>query len=150
MEWYDPIFPGIGDKPLDPDNPDGPVIPGTGNTIIPADDGIGYQVSPEEAKKYHFIIEDVPVVKFDYFLTEAMAQYFFRELVYRKEFIEEALVRIEDTFGINFKFVNTYGPSRLFTLDNSGRYVNRVNMTLNFRLGLQVNYEENIIQYIKD
>lgn len=122
----------------------------TGTSVIPAPDGIGYVISPEEATKYHFIIENVPVIKSDYFRNEDMVQYFCSELIRRKNYIDEALKTIEDTFGINFKFVNTYGPSRLFTLDNEDTYINRVNLSLTFRVGLQVNYDENIITYIKD
>ena len=51
---------------------------------------------------------------------------------------------------MNFKFFNTYGPSRLFTLDNYHGYVDRVNLTLRFKISLKPNYDENIIQYITD
>lgn len=139
---------GEEDEPNDPGVPPDPSL--TGDALIPAPDGIGYIISEEEAKRYHFIIEDVPVIKADYFRTEEMVQFFCAELVRRKNYIDEALTRIEDTFGINFKFVNTYGPSRLFTLDNNLNYINRVNLSLTFRIGLKVNYDENIITYIKD
>ena len=140
-----------GEEDDDPNNPGEPPDPSlTGDALIPAPDGIGYIISEEEAKRYHFIIEDVPVIKADYFRTEEMVQFFCAELVRRKNYIDEALTRIEDTFGINFKFVNTYGPSRLFTLDNNTNYINRVNLSLTFRIGLKVNYDENIITYIKD
>ena len=79
-----------------------------------------------------------------------MVQFFCEELIRRKAYIDDALTKIEDTFGINFKFVNTYGPSRLFTLDNYARTINRVNVSLTFRIGLQVNYDPNIITYIKE
>lgn len=110
----------------------------------------GFTVNEEDATKYHYIIENVPVVKHGYFKNEEMVQYFVSELIRRKNYIDEALTKLEDTFGINFKFVNTYGPSKLFTLDNDSKYINRVNLSLTFRLALQVNYDENIIQYIKD
>lgn len=112
--------------------------------------GAGFTVNEEDASKYHYIIENVPVIKYGYFKNEDMVQYFVSELIRRKNYIDEALTRLEDTFGINFKFVNTYGPSKLFTLDNAYNYINRVNLSLTFRLALQVNYDENIIQYIKD
>ena len=38
----------------------------------------------------------------------------------------------------------------MYTLDNATNYLNRVNLSLTFRLGLQVNYDENIVQYITD
>lgn len=111
---------------------------------------VGYTTPEEDSKKFHYIVENVPVLKYGYFRNEDMVKYFMDELVRRKNYIDEALLSLEDLFGINFKFVNTYGPSRLFTLDNDSAYINRVNLTLTFRLGLQVNYDDNIIQYITD
>lgn len=121
-----------------------------GDSVIPTEDGIGIMISPEEAKRYHFIIENVPVVKYNYFRDEDMVQFFASELIRRKNYIDEVIKQLEDTFGLNFKFVNTYGPSKLFTLDNYGRYLNRVNMSLTFRIGLQVNFDPNIVTYIKE
>lgn len=111
---------------------------------------VGYTTPEEDSEKFHYIVENVPVIKYGYFRNEEMVKYFMDELVRRKNYIDEALLNLEDLFGINFKFVNTYGPSRLFTLDNDSAYINRVNLTLTFRLGLQVNYDDNIIQYITD
>ena len=114
------------------------------------DSGITGETIPDSDVPFHYFIENVPVVKYGYFQTEEMVKYFMDELVRRKNYIDEAVRNLEDLFGINFKFVNTYGPSRLFTLDNSTKYINRVNLTLTFRLGLQVNYDDNILQYITD
>lgn len=99
---------------------------------------------------YHYHIEKVPMVKWDYFRNESMVEYFCSELIRRKAYIDEAIMVLEDSFGMDFKFFNTYGPSKMYTLDNATWYLNRVNVTLTFRLGLQVNYDENIITYITD
>lgn len=99
---------------------------------------------------YYFMIRNVPLIKYDYFKNESMVEYFCGELIRRKSYIDEALKVIEDSFGIDFKFFNTYGPSHLFTLDADAWYLNRVNLSLTFRMGLRVNYDENIIQYIMD
>lgn len=95
-----------------------------------------------------YIIRSVPVVKHDYFSTEDKAEDFFNELIQRKTYIDYALEVIEDNFGIDFKFFNTYGPSEVFTLDNVAEYINRVNVTFTFRLKLKANYDENIVDYI--
>ena len=99
---------------------------------------------------YIYTVADVPVIKYDYFKTEDMVEFFCSELVRRKYYIDEALNKLDDNFGMNFKFFNTYGPSRLFTLDNYHGYVDRVNLTLRFKISLKPNYDENIIQYITD
>ena len=102
------------------------------------------------AYSYYFHIQNVPLIKYDYFRDESMVEYFCSELVRRKSYIDNAIQSIEDSFGMDFKFFNTYGPSKMYTLDGAETYLNRVNLSLVFRLGLQVNYDDNIVQYITD
>ena len=101
-----------------------------------------------EDSDFHFLVKGVPVIKYDYFSTEDKAEDFFDELLTRKNYIDRALTVIEDNFGIDFKFFNTYGPSRLFTLDNSAELIDRVNITLTFRLRLNPSYDPNIVDNI--
>ena len=103
-----------------------------------------------EAYSYYFRIHNVPLIKYDYFRDESMVEFFCSELVRRKSYIDQAIENLEDYFGMDFKFFNTYGPSKMYTLDGVSNYLNRVNLSLTFRLGLQVNYDENIVQYITD
>ena len=100
--------------------------------------------------KYHYMVMGVPMIKYNYFKDESMVNYFCSELIRRKYYIDEALHYIEDSFGMNFKFFNTYGPSKRFTLDNGVQYLDRVNITLKFRVALMPNYDENIVQYMTD
>lgn len=86
----------------------------------------------DEEEKPFFRIKDVPVVKWDYFDSEDKALDFCDTLVERKNYIEYALQVLEDAFEMDFKFFNTYGPSRLFTLDNNEEYVNHTNLSLTF------------------
>ena len=109
----------------------------------------GEETDPD-AYSYYFHIQNVPLIKYDYFRDEAMVEFFCSELVRRKSYIDQAIMNLEDSFGMDFKFFNTYGPSKMYTLDNATNYLNRVNLSLTFRLGLQVNYDENIVQYITD
>lgn len=95
---------------------------------------------------YH--VHDVPVVKYDYFKDEDRVNEFCNELVQRKVYIDYACQVLEDAFGINFKFFNTYGPARLFTLDNELELLNAVNISMTFRLKLKPNYDSSIIDYI--
>lgn len=99
---------------------------------------------------YYYRVSNVPMIKHNYFKTEDMVEYFCGELVRRKQYIQEAIKVLEDSFGMDFKFFNTYGPSKLFTLDNETKYLNRVNLSFIFKLALQTNYDENIITYIMD
>ena len=43
------------------------------------------------------------------------------------------MVLLEDSFGIDFKFFNTYGPSRLYNIDNRVM-LNKTNLSLTFEV----------------
>lgn len=105
-------------------------------------------VDKDENDKEFFTIKNVPVVKYDYF-DEDKAIDFCKELVKRKNYIDYAIKVLEDTFEMDFKFFNTYGPSKLFTTDNESNYLNRTNLSLTFRIKLRANYDTNIINDIK-
>lgn len=97
-----------------------------------------------------YTVKQVPVVKYDYFADDDTAIYFFKELVKRKNYIDYAIQILEDAFGMDFKFFNTYGPSRLFTLDESEtpEYLNNTSVSLTFKLKLKKNYDTNIVNDI--
>lgn len=61
----------------------------------------------------------------------------------------DCLKVLEDAFGIDIKFFNTYGPSKLFYVDNN-TMLNRCNLSMKFRLKLVNNNDKYIIDYIKD
>lgn len=97
-----------------------------------------------EKKEFpYYRIKGVPVVKADYFDSEDKVLYFCGELVKRKNYIDYVIQVLEDAFGMDFKFFNTYGPSKLFTLDNGEDYINRTNLSLTFRLKLKNNLLDN-------
>lgn len=102
----------------------------------------------DETGKETFTVQDVPVVKYDYFDNEDKAIEFSNELLKRKNYIDYAIKVLEDAFGIDFKFFNTYGPSKLFTTDNIDTYLDKTSLSLTFRLKLKANYDTNIINDI--
>ena len=109
---------------------------------------VQYDARSGKVAKEYFVIKDVPVVKYDYFNSEDKAIYFCKELVKRKNYIDYAVQVLEDAFGMDFKFFNTYGPSKLFTTDNAFDYLNKVNLSLTFKTKLKPNYDTNIINNI--
>ena len=101
----------------------------------------------------YYDVTGVPAVKFDYFDTEDKALFFCAELVKRKNYIDYAIQVLEDAFGMDFKFFNTYGPSALFTIpdycsDPGYNYLNRTNLSIIFRMKLKPNYDTNIVNDI--
>ena len=97
----------------------------------------------------HYHIVGVPVVKYDYFADEETAKTFYDELVSRKAYIDQAVDVLEDAFEMDFKFFNTYGPSKFFTWDNGTAVIDRVNISLFFRLKLKPNFDSNIVEDIR-
>lgn len=97
----------------------------------------------------YFLIKDVPCVKNDYFNTEDKVIDFCKELVKRKSYINYAIDILEDAFGMDFKFVNTYGPAYLFTTDNKYTTIDRTNLSLRFRTKINPGYDSSVINDIK-
>ena len=96
-----------------------------------------------------YMITSLPVVGYQYSLNEERMDYFVNQLNYKKAYIDNANNKIWNPFNIDFKFFNTYGPSKLFTLDNYQQTINRVNIQLNFRLKLSSSYDTNTVNLIK-
>lgn len=105
------------------------------------------EVAIGTALRYH--VQGVPVVKYGYLSDEDIAKSFFDELVNRKAYIDKAVLRLEDAFEMDFKFFNTYGPSKFFTWDNMLNVIDRVNISMFFRLKLKPNYDSNIVESIR-
>ena len=93
-------------------------------------------------------IRKMPLIRYDYINSEERVQSFIRELGIRKNYIEYCLEVLEDSFGIDMKFFNTYGPSEMFQIrhDNTVKNIDRVNLSLEFNIKL-VNVSD---KYIKD
>lgn len=111
-----------------------------------------------------YYVASVPMIGYDYAQDEVLVQSAINALNYRKAYIESALIRLENSFGIDFKLFNTYGPSKTFYIikdkDNNGllddniEFINKVNLSLYFRVKLVADNDSytkgNIVQEIKD
>ena len=111
-----------------------------------------------------YIVKSVPVFGYDYCQDEYLVQNAIDTLNYRKAYIDNTLVLLENSFGIDFKFFNTYGPSRTYyiikdvdnnnILDDAKEYINKINLTMYFRVRLVTSSDSytrnNIINDIKE
>ena len=97
-----------------------------------------------------YVLTSLPVIGYQYALNENLFDDFVNQLNYKKAYIDNANTKMENSFGTDFKFFNTYGPSVLFTLDNDQEYIHRVNIQLNFRLKLSNSYDVYTVDYIRD
>ena len=111
-----------------------------------------------------YLVKGVPVFGYDYSQSEELIQNAIDVLNYRKAYIDNTLVLLENSFGIDFKFFNTYGPSRTYyiirdadknnILDDTKEYIDKINLTMYFRVKLVLQQDSytrnNIVNDIKE
>lgn len=87
-----------------------------------------YEVNEDGTYYYNYDVKRIPLLRADYLNTEELMQEFIFDLEERRKYIEECLYVLEDTFDIDFKFFNTYGPSKMFyyNIPSSQNYKVRV------------------------
>lgn len=73
-----------------------------------------YRVNSDGSYNNEVSILRVPVIRNNYLNTESLMQDFISELNERRLYMQQCLYHLEDTFGIDYKFVNTWGPSKMF------------------------------------
>ncbi len=95
-----------------------------------------------------YSIEGIPVVKHEYIQDESHIKTITDQLASKKLYIDAAIDLLENNFGIDFKFFNTYGPSQTYTLAD-GRFLDRVDLSFRFKTKLFINVDKNTIDYIK-
>ena len=109
------------------------------------------------AYDYHLAV--VPVVGWEYItdpdLGAEHTENLVEQLNYKKEYIDKAIITLENSFDIDFKFYNTYGPSRLYYLDENLKHkINRVDISFNIKVSVKSSSDQytkpNIIKYIKN
>lgn len=94
-----------------------------------------------------YVIKSVPLIRYSYADDEPSIQDFIAELDIKKAYIDHAKTVLENNFDMDLKFFNTYGPSKVYTIDREGEIpITRVNLTMNFRLKLVQSTD----QYTKD
>lgn len=79
---------------------------------------------------YQYTLSRIPVIKSEYLSNEELVQDFIYDLEERRKYIEECLHVLEDTFSIDLKFINTFGPSKTFyyNIPSSQNYKVRVSI----------------------
>lgn len=111
-----------------------------------------------------YYIKGIPMFGYEYCQNELLAQNAIDALNYRKAYIDASVELLENSFGIDFKLFNTYGPSNIYyiikdkdengLLDDEIEFISRVNISLYFRMKLVSTNDSytknNIIQDIKD
>lgn len=111
------------------------------------------KVLEDENKEQYFKIKGVPCVRYSYLDDKDRCTSFIEYVQYRKIYIDDAVSVLEDSFNIDFKFFNTYGPSKMFKIGHNKEVLDKVNLKFTFKCKLKVGAskyaKEYIIQAIK-
>ena len=89
-----------------------------------------YLTNEDGTYHYNYEVQRIPLLRNNYLNTEELMQEFIFDLEERRKYIEECLYVLEDTFDIDLKFFNTYGPSKMFyyNIPSSQNYKVRVSV----------------------
>lgn len=107
------------------------------------------KVKKQDNGQVSYIIDRVPVISYDYVNTEDRIQDFINNLEKKRIHILDCLNVLEDSFGIDIKFFNTYGPSKLFYVED-GVPLNRVNLSMTFKVKFLTTTDKYLTEYIKN
>lgn len=123
--------------------------------------------NPTTNTEAEYIIYKMPVVRYRWLdqydqdlsvgMKEKRFKSFFSKVDKRRRYIQNLLLLLENSFDIDYKLFNTYGPSLMYNIDNETN-VNRINLSLKFEVKFQIPSEKaylpmitnSIKQYIED
>ena len=103
----------------------------------------------------NYTISGIPVMGYQYMYNENNIFDFVSQMNYKKMYIDNSLQLLQNSFEVDFKLFNTYGPSRLFTVDEEGKQsIGSIDITMKFEVSLRaasdIYTKQNIIEFIKD
>lgn len=108
---------------------------------------------PELGDTTWYTILRMPCIRDLYVKNEKRIFNFIKDVERRRRYIEQSVLELEDSFGVDLKFFNTYGPSTLFYLED-GNNINRTNLSMTFKMKpysmSDVYIKDNIIVDIKE
>lgn len=107
-------------------------------------------IETELRESYNFTMKSIPLIREDYINDESRLDEFIQYLQYRKAYIDKSHEVMEDSFNVDLKFFNTYGPSTLFRIGRKAEELDRTNLTLNFIVKLDIISNVEVIYSIKD
>lgn len=106
------------------------------------------KVLENEDGTQYFKIKGVPCVKYSYLNDKKRCESFIDYVQYRKVYIDDAIKVLEDSFNVDFKFFNTYGPSKMFVIGHSKETIDKVNLKFRFKVKLKVGASKYAKDYI--
>lgn len=101
----------------------------------------------EKDDEVYYIVKKVPLIKAAYVEDSSVMDMIIDQIESRRIYMEYCLVTLEDSFGLDMKFFNTYGPTNLFYIE-TGRRLNSVSLSMKFRISTVTNSDKNIVSDI--
>ena len=103
--------------------------------------------------KLEYSINKMPLIRSKYINSDSRYIGFTKILETNRRYISAVLIFLEDSFGVDFKFFNTYGPSKRYMVDDL-TLVDRVNLSMRFELKYVMSTDsyilDDISSFIKD
>lgn len=103
--------------------------------------------------KLEYSINKMPLIRSRYINSDSRYIGFTKILETNRRYISAVLIFLEDSFGVDFKFFNTYGPSKRYMVDDL-TLVDRVNLSMRFELKYVMSTDsyilDDISSFIKD
>lgn len=98
----------------------------------------------------YFKIKGIPSVRYSYLNDPKRCSSFIDYIQYRKVYIDDAIKVLEDSFNVDFKFFNTYGPSKMFLIGHNNETIDKVNLSFRFKVKLKVGASKYAKEYITE
>lgn len=113
------------------------------------------KVTIEPGTNNQFIVSRVPVVGLHYMTSDEHADYLIDAISERKAYIDYCLTLLENSMNVDFKFFNTYGPSRTYTIgDKDNTLIGHVDVSFKFKTSLKntsdIYTKDELIQAVKE
>ena len=105
------------------------------------------ELNQKEDGGLSYYIYKIPVVRYTWMNSEERMRYLFSAIDLRRRYIQNVLFLIEDSFGIDYKFFNTYGPSLMYNIENEEN-IDRINLSLKFEIKFQMESDKVVLQDI--
>ena len=106
------------------------------------------EIGKNDDESYRFKVKGVPLVRYSYINDIDRCNEFVDYIQFRKIYIDSALDTIENSFSVDLKFFNTYGPSKMFKIGHNKEILDKVNLTFNFKVKLLVGADKYATDYI--
>lgn len=105
--------------------------------------------SIDKENLYRFHISEVPVIGYNYAQNKEYFNNFIEKIKLQKSHIDNMLEILDNPFTVDFKFYNTYGTSKLYTVNKGAGSIGKVNISLEFNVFLQKASDTYTVEYIK-